>query len=108
MNRLNGDVSAVSGSVIGWIPNLFIRGFQFLGSLAIIVYYDFTMAIIALISVPVSAIVSRFLLRKMREYNEKLREASSEMMSFQEDSFQNVQSIKAFGVVEYFENRMSM
>lgn len=106
LNRINGDVTAVSGSVIGWIPNLLIRGVQFVGSLAIIIYYDFTMAIIALISVPISSIVSRFLLRKMRKYNERLRESSSEVMSFQEDSFQNIQSIKAFGAIEYFETKM--
>lgn len=106
LNRVNGDVSIISSSVIGWIPNLLIKALQFLGSLAIIMYYDTIMAAITLVSVPLSVIVSRIILNAMKTYNDKLREASSELMSFQEDSFQNIQSIKAFNVVNYFENEM--
>lgn len=106
LNRINSDVSIVAESVIGWIPSLLTKSVQFLGALVIILYYDPMMALIALFSAPVSIVMSRFLLSKMRSYNQKLRNAESELMSYQEDSFQNMQSIKAFGIIDRFENGM--
>lgn len=106
LNRLNGDVSTVSGSVIGWIPSLITKTVQFIGALAIILYYDPTMAILALISAPIMMIVSKLLMTKMRYFNKKSREVSSEVMSFNEESFQNIQSIKAFDLIGRFNNKL--
>ena len=106
LNRLNSDVSTVSGSVIGWIPSLITKFVQFVGALAIILYYDPTMAILALISAPVMLIVSKLLMTKMRYFNKKSREVSSEVMAFNEESFQNIQSIKAFDLIDLFNNKL--
>lgn len=106
LNRLNGDVNTVASSILSWIPSLITRGVQFLGILAIIFYYDPTMAVIALGSAPVMVIVSKTLMKKMRDYNKRMREVSSEVMSFNEESFQNIQSVKAFDLVEFFSNRL--
>lgn len=106
LNRLNGDVSTVSGSVIGWIPSLITKTVQFIGALAIILYYDSTMAILALISAPIMMIISKLLMTKMRYFNKKSREVSSEVMSFNEESFQNIQSIKAFDLIGRFNNKL--
>lgn len=106
LNRLNGDVNTVASSILSWIPSLITRGVQFLGILAIILYYDPTMAVIALGSAPVMVIVSKALMKKMRDYNKRMREVSSEVMSFNEESFQNIQSVKAFDLVEFFSNRL--
>ena len=106
LNRLNGDVNTVASSILSWIPSLITRSVQFLGILAIILYYDPTMAIIALASAPVMVIVSKTLMKKMRDYNKKMRQVSSEVMSFNEESFQNIQSVKAFDLVEFFSNKL--
>ena len=106
LNRLNGDVNTVASSILSWIPSLITRGVQFLGILAIILYYDPTMAVIALGSAPVMVIVSKTLMKKMRDYNKRMREVSSEVMSFNEESFQNIQSVKAFDLVEFFSKRL--
>ncbi len=106
LNRLNGDVNTVASSILSWIPSLITRSVQFLGILAIILYYDPTMAVIALGSAPVMVIVSKTLMKKMRDYNKRMREVSSEVMSFNEESFQNIQSVKAFDLVEFFSNRL--
>ena len=106
LNRLNGDVNTVASSILSWIPSLITRSVQFLGILAIILYYDPTMAIIALASAPIMVIVSKTLMKKMRDYNKKMRQVSSEVMSFNEESFQNIQSVKAFDLVEFFSNKL--
>lgn len=106
LNRLNSDMNIVSGNVIGWLPNLFTKSIQFFGILAIILYYDPTMAAFALLSAPVTLILSRTLMKKMRGYNTEMKELSSDMMSFQNDSFQNLQTVKAFGLMEVFSKNM--
>lgn len=106
LNRLNSDVSTVSGSVIGWIPSLITKTVQFIGALVIILYYDPTMAILALISAPVMLIVSKLLMTKMRYFNKKSRKVSSEVMAFNEESFQNIQSIKAFDLIDLFNKKL--
>lgn len=106
LNRLNGDVNTVASSILSWIPSLITRSAQFFGILAIILYYDPTMAVIALASAPVMLIVSKTLMKKMRDYNKRMRQVSSDVMSFNEESFQNIQSIKAFDLVGLFSKRL--
>lgn len=106
LNRLSGDVGSVSGSVLGLVPNFITNAVQFMGALVIILYYDPVMALIALASAPVTLIFSRFLMTRMRKYNKRMREVSSSLMSFQEESFQNIQSVKSFGLTSFFGKRM--
>lgn len=106
LNRLNGDVGIVSNSVISWIPEFVTKSVQFLGSFAIILYYDVAMALIAMFSAPVTILISGYLLGKMRAYNKEMREISSEMMSFQNDAFHSLQTLKSFNLMETFSERM--
>ena len=98
LNRVNSDVSQAASSVIGWIPELITRGFQFVGTFAVIMYYDATLALLALLSAPVMLIFSRTLTDRMRDYRKQLCEMDSEAMIFEEESLQNVHLIKSFGV----------
>ena len=106
LNRANNDTGAVASSVLGFFPSLVTNLVQFLGALAIILYYDPIMALIALSSAPVLALSSRFLLRKMRQFQMESRKISSEIMSFNNEAFQNVQFIKAFELAGRFSLRM--
>lgn len=107
LNRLNSDMGIVSRNIINWIPTLVTKGFSFLAALAVILYFDPTMALLALVSTPVTLLISGLLLRKMRYYNKSMRKLSSDMMSFQNDSFQNLQTLKAFGLMSTFSGKMN-
>lgn len=106
LNRLNTDVTSVSGGVTGLLPSFVTAAVQFLGSLMIILCYDPVMALIALIGAPLSVLCSRTLVRRMRSYNRRMKDISSEVMSFHEDSLRNLTSIKAFGIMDGFRDRM--
>lgn len=106
LNRLNSDVSTVSSSVIGWIPNFITRVLQFAGAFGIILYYDPILALLALLSAPVTAICSGTLARRMHTYNKKMREASSEVMTFESESLQNMQLIKSFGITGMYGRKL--
>lgn len=106
LHRLSGDVGAVAGGVTGFAPGLVSGLVQFCGALAIILWFDPTMALIALISVPVSAVFSRLLVGRMRAHNRQMKAISSDMMSFYEDSLNNITSIKAFDITGLFYDKM--
>ena len=106
LNRLNTDVGAVAGGVTGLLPSFVSAAVQFLGSLIIILCYDPVMALIALIGAPLSVLCSRTLVRRMRGYNRRMKDISSEVMSFHEDSLRNLTSVKAFGIMDGFRDRM--
>lgn len=99
LNRVNNDVSTVASNVIGWIPGFITSLVQFVATLALILYYDPTMAALALLSAPVTLIMSRMLMRRIRTYNKKMLEVNSRLMSFNEEALQNIQYIKSFGLM---------
>lgn len=106
LSRLNTDAGAVASGVTSFIPSLISSSVQFIGAFGIIAYYDPTMAAIALLGVPVSVLASRVLIRRMRAYNREMKGIYSDLMSFHEDSFQNITSIKAFGITGLFDWKM--
>ena len=106
LSRLTSDAGAVAGGVTSFAPGFLTGAAQFVGALLIMLYYDPTMALIALIAVPVSALLSRLLVGRMREHNRQMKAISSDVMSFYEDSLSSLTSIKAFGIMDLFDRRM--
>lgn len=106
LNRLTDDSSTVASSVLGWLPSLITQVVQFVCILGVVLYYDATMAVIALMSAPITVIVSKSLMLKMRKFNKEIRVVRSDMMSFNEESFQNLQSLKAFDLSNVFSKRL--
>ncbi len=105
INRLEGDVSSVSGSVISFLPGLFTKFLQFFGCLGIVLYYDVTLAFLALMSAPVLFFSSRFMTKMMRKYNLESRQMNGKVLSFSEESIQNLQTVKAFGLTKEYSEK---
>ncbi len=105
INRLEGDVSSVSGNVISFLPGLFTKFMQFFGCLIIVLYYDATLAVLALMSAPVLFFSSRFMTKMMRKYNLESREMNGKILSFSEESVQNLQTVKAFGLTKEYSDK---
>jgi ABC-type multidrug transport system fused ATPase/permease subunit len=105
LNRLEVDVQAVSSSVINFIPSVITRSVQFLGALVIVLYYDSTMAMIALMSAPLLFFSSKVLVKTIRQYSQLSRELNGKILSYSEESVQNLLAIKAFDLTkEYIRN----
>ena len=107
MHRLTGDVGTICSGVTGFVPSLISNTVRFVGALLIMLYYDPTMALIALIGIPAAVLCSRSLVRKMRGHNKKMKEISSDVMSFYEDSLSNLTSIKAFDITGDYYHKMT-
>ncbi len=107
ISRLNSDVSSISTGIMNWFPMVLTFLTQFIYAFILIVSNDAIMALIALLSAPISALLSRFTLIRMKEHNQKIKELNADMMSFQEDSFHNLQYIKAFGISSIINGRLA-
>jgi len=105
LSRVAGDVTTVSSSVLGWLPELLTRLLQFVGTLCVILYYDATLALLALLSAPVTLLMSRYVIKMMRHHSQKMRQLSSRMMVFNEESFQNIQLIKSFDCTDAYSQK---
>ena len=106
LNRFNGDVNTVASNAISWLPTIINALYKFIATFCVIWYYNKIMALIAFISAPFMLIVSRFIIKKQREYRKKMRGMSSNLMSFEVETFYNYDTIKSFGLSDLFGRRM--
>lgn len=106
LNRIEGDVGTVSSSIVSFIPNIFTTSAQFLGCLAVVLYYDPTMAIFAFMSAPFLVLSSRITTKMVRKYNKESREMNGKILSFYSESIQNLQVIKAFDITKRYVDQM--
>lgn len=106
LTRWNSDASTVSSGVLNFIPNTILYIFRFVSALWVVVYHDPTFAIFALVSMPISLLMSRFLMGKMTKNNMKSAKMSAEMTGFNQEAFSNIQTIKAFDLINLYVNRL--
>ena len=106
LNRFNSDISTVSGNAISWLPSIIIAVYRFVATFLVILHYDWVMALIALGSAPFMLLISKFLIKKQREYSKKVKEMSSQLMSFEVETFYNFDTIKSFGIAPYYSKKL--
>ena len=106
LNRFNGDVSTVSSNAISWLPTIIIAIYNFIATFAVIWHYDKIMALLAFASAPFMLFMSRYLLKKQREFGQKVREMNSKLMTFEVETFYNMDTVKSFGIVEFYGRKM--
>ena len=106
LNRFNNDVGTISANAINWIPNLIINIYTFIVTFVVLFRTDHTMAWIAFLSAPFLLGMSRYIMRKMKEYRKRVMELNSKMMSFEVETFYNFDMIKSFGIFGIYSKRL--
>lgn len=106
LNRFNSDVNTVSSNAISWLPTIVIAIYNFIVTFAVIWHYDKIMSLLAFASAPVMLLMSRFLIKKQREYGKKVREMNSSMVTFEVETFYNFDTIKSFGISSSYGSKL--
>ena len=96
LSRLSTDAGAVSSSAIRWLPDLVVSVYTFIATLAVILHYDWIMALLALASAPFLLLTSRRLIRGMRTHQQEVRQVGSRLMSYETETLHNLDAIKGF------------
>ncbi|MBR4132403.1 MAG: ABC transporter ATP-binding protein [Oscillospiraceae bacterium] len=102
LNRFNADVGTISSNAISWIPNLVINIYTFAVTFIVLMRMDATMAWIAILSAPFLLVMSHYIMRKLKMYRKRVLEMNSQMMSFEMETFYNIDSIKSFGILKHY------
>ncbi|MBR3128278.1 MAG: ABC transporter ATP-binding protein, partial [Solobacterium sp.] len=98
LNRFTNDTGTIAGNAVSWIPNIIIAVYNFIATFIVIWHYSHIMSLLSFASAPVMLLMSRFVIRRQREYNKKSREMSSKVMTFEVETFYNMDTIKSFGI----------
>ncbi len=106
LTRWNSDASQISEGVLSFIPNAIIYIFRFFSTFAMVIYYDWTFAVFAFLGMPVSLILSKTLMRRMVNNNQRSAAMNARMSGFNQESFSNIQTIKAFGLIQLYVQRL--
>lgn len=106
LTRWSLDASTISNGVLSWIPNLIIYLTKFISTLAVVMYYDPTFALFAMLGIPVSIVMSRSLMNRMQANNKRSAAMNAKMSGFNQESFSNIQTIKAFDLVRLYSLRL--
>lgn len=106
LSRFNGDVGTVSSNAISWLPTIVIACYNFVATFLVIWHYSHIMALIAFASAPFMLAMSKFLIKKQRDYRKKVREMNSKMVTFEVETFYNFDTIKSFGISNRYGQKM--
>ena len=106
LNRFNNDVSTVSKNAISWLPSIIIAVYNFIVTFALIWHYNRVMSLLAFASAPIMLLMSKYFIKKQRDYARQVKETGSEMMGFEVETFYNFDTIKSFGVMENYGRKL--
>ncbi len=106
LTRWSSDASAISSGVLNYIPNAIITFFRFLSAFIMMIYHDWTFAIFAFAGLPVSMILSKTLMSRMVNNNQRSAAMGAKLSGFNQEAFSNIQTIKAFSLIELYIKRL--
>lgn len=98
--RVNGDAGMVANTILTFLPNVVTTLISFCGAFLIVIKNDPWMALIALLGAPVSFLTSRYSAKRMRQFQRDNQNVASDRTVFDQETFQNLQFIKAFGMLD--------
>lgn len=106
LTRWGSDASAISNGILNFIPNAIIYVFRFISAFAMVIYYDASFAIFAFLGMPVSLLLSKTLLNRMVNNNKRSAAMGAKMSGFNQETFSNIQTIKAFDLIRLYVARL--
>lgn len=96
MTRLTSDTQYVADGISTLIPQIIVLIFEFIMTFTVLMIYDPTLAIFAVVIAPISACASMWLSRKLKYLQVKVQESESNYRSFIQESLSNILIIKSF------------
>ena len=100
MSRMTNDVDNISNSISGSITSLISAVLTLIGALAMLIYYDWRMALVSLITIPLTVLVSMKLSVYMRKYFVKKQVLLGQMNSEVEEMVTGFKTVIAYGKEE--------
>lgn len=97
MSRMTNDVDNISNTISQSISSLISSALTLVGAFSMLIYYDWRMALIALITIPLTIFVSMNLSKFMRKYFVKKQVLLGQMNSQVEEMVTGYKTVVAYG-----------
>jgi ATP-binding cassette subfamily C protein len=94
--RLTNDIDSFANMVINIIPSIISSTILLIGSFITLLYFDLTIALIAISISPVLILIGRIYSTKLKKLYKLTQELESKQRSFLHESLQNIVVIKSF------------
>lgn len=106
VSRWSGDASRIASGILTLIPCFVNYLFSFCSALYMVCKYDASFAIFALAGIPLSLLISREAMKRMQKNNMGTYSVNAKLSSFNQETFSNVQTVKAFDMLSTYAKRL--
>lgn len=106
MSRWNMDATYISSGVLNLAPNIVIYSFRLASTLWLVMKNDASFAVIALCCIPLSLFATKSSMKRMSKGNMSTLAANTKMNSFNQETFSNIQTVKAFDLVPLYTRKL--
>ena len=106
LTRWSSDASNISSGILNFVPNLILYTARFISAFAMVIYFDPSFAVFAFLGLPISFILSRTLMKRMVNNNERSAQMNAKISSFNQEAFSNIQIIKSFDLLKLYVQRL--
>lgn len=108
ITRLTNDSRVISGNANGFMTTIIVDALMIIVAFAVIVMNDPSMILVVLLIAPVIIISSRAFMNKIYESQSAIKAIDSKESAYHKESLQNIQAVKAFGLIDEFYNRIDI
>jgi ABC-type multidrug transport system fused ATPase/permease subunit len=97
LSRLTGDVAAIESLVLSGVVSAFSTSFQLLLFTGVLFYLNWTLALLALVTVPLFWLISRTFSSRLKKASRESRRRAGAISAVAEESLGNALLIQAYG-----------
>lgn len=106
MTRLSTDIRSIAGNTNGLLPTIVSNIIVIAGAGIYLLLLDYTIIIVAIIIAPIVLVSSRLFMGKIYTAQRRIKEIESDIASYNKETFNNIQAVKAFGLGNRFYAKM--
>ena len=105
ISRVTSDIEAVQDFITSALLGMLVNALTLAGMVAVMFYYNWRFALIALSIVPALFLVVFFFTRRIRKASRAVRQKEGELFNIVEEVFSSIRVVKAFAREDYEQRR---
>ena len=105
ISRVTSDIEAVQDFITTALLGMLVNGLTLAGMVAVMLYYNWRFALIALSIVPALFLVVFFFTKRIKKASRAVRQKQSELVTIVQEVFSSIRVVKAFAREDYEQKR---
>ncbi|MCR4792390.1 MAG: ABC transporter ATP-binding protein/permease [Lachnospiraceae bacterium] len=106
MTRLTSDIKNIADTTNGLLSTIVSNIIVITGAGLYLLYLDYSIILVAVLIAPIVLISSRIFMGRIYSSQKRIKEIESDIASYNKETFNNIQAVKAFGLGDVFYSRM--